>query len=304
MRMQKSIAVVLLTLSIWVTITIWTGIRFESTVPHSLNPFWASLLRCAHVPWMLFWLWGVHNFWHQILSLFPRKIPEAGMPDNCDEPIALLYTTCDDFDIDAVESCFNQSYQNLKLIICDDSFQQSSRDQIDDWVERNAPTAVVVRRPDRRGFKAGNLNYAITNVVTEEYIIVCDADEIVPPDFAAKMLAACVKMNVAFVQARHKARTDNQTYFARILAPTVDIYNRYSLPLRNQYGFVACFGHGIMFRRSAWSLVGGFPEIVSEDLGFAARLLAKGMRGFFAENIEAEEEFPSRMRIWETVSRA
>jgi cellulose synthase/poly-beta-1,6-N-acetylglucosamine synthase-like glycosyltransferase len=106
------------------------------------------------------------------------------------------------------------------------------------------------------------------------------------------MLVECRWPDVAFVQARHIARKSDQTNFSKMLAPTIDIYYRHSLPLRNRYGFVACFGHGIMIRRSAWAAIDGFPEVVSEDLGFAARLLAKGLRGLYAENIVAEEAFP------------
>jgi glycosyltransferase involved in cell wall biosynthesis len=283
---------VLLTLITWVAVSIWTGIRFQSTIPATIHPIIALFFRFAHLPWMLFWLWGVHNFWHQTLSLLPRRIPAPRLPESEDEPVALLYATCDDFDPDACQSCFNQIYRNMRLIICDDSWQQSSRDQIDQWVREHAPGAVVVRRKDRRGFKAGNLNYAIGNVATEEFIVVCDADEVIPPDFVANMLVRCSRKDVAFVQARHIARKSNQTNFSRMLAPTIDIYNRHSLPLRNRFGFVACFGHGIMIRRSAWTAIDGFPEIVSEDLGFAARLLGKGMRGVYAEEIVAEEAFP------------
>ena len=145
--------------------------------------------------------------------------PTPKVPENDNEPVALLYTTCDDFDPDACLSCLNQTYKNTRLIICDDSSHESSKEEIDRWVKTNAPNAVIVRRPARKGFKAGNLNNVIRNVVTEEFLVVCDADEVVPPDFVATMLVECRWPDVAFVQARHIARRDNQTNFGSNARP-------------------------------------------------------------------------------------
>jgi len=78
----------------------------------------------------------------------------------------------------------------------------------------------------------------------------------------------------------------------------IDIHWKWYQPLRNKYGFVMFLGHGALIRRSAWAVVGGFPEIVSEDLAFAIALRERGYHGFFAEDVICEEEFPESVRIF------
>jgi len=145
----------------------------------------AVALACLYLPWMATWLWTIHNFVHQAMSTFLHR-PLAASPIAATEPVALLYTTCDDFDAAACLSGLRQSYQHTRLIICDDSRQPASRDRIDQWIETAGQLVTIVRRPNWDGLKAGNLNYAIETTVTEELIAICDADEVLPEDFLAR----------------------------------------------------------------------------------------------------------------------
>jgi cellulose synthase/poly-beta-1,6-N-acetylglucosamine synthase-like glycosyltransferase len=291
----RSPALIVLTVSSWLVVCALSWRVYEPVVPIHLGEVIRWLLFSFHVSWMLFWLWGIHNFWHQTLTMLlpsskshreTNKAPFAA-------PVAILYTTCDDFDEVACTSCLKQDGVRSRLLICDDSRDEASRRQIDDWVRKIPAPVTVVRRTDRSGFKAGNLNHAIGHHVDEEFIIVCDADEVIPSDFAARLIARFSDPHVAFVQANHIARTDEQSRFARLHGPSLNLFFRYCLPLRSRFGFVACFGHGVMIRRSAWVSIGGFPEIVSEDIGFAARALTHGYRGVYAPDIVAEEAFPA-----------
>ncbi|MEZ4893405.1 MAG: glycosyltransferase [Saprospiraceae bacterium] len=98
--------------------------------------------------------------------------------------IALLYTTCNDFVEESVESCVRQHYNNYKVYILDDSSQQSFKDQVDAFAAEYPDRVTVVRRPDRKGFKAGNMNYGLANhAINEPYFAIADADEILPTDF-------------------------------------------------------------------------------------------------------------------------
>src|SRR5205085_191339 len=51
-------------------------------------------------------------------------------------------------------------------------------------------------------------------------------------------------------------------------------------------------------RRNCWEDIGGFPEIVSEDLAFAVEARKKGWRGYFAEHVICYEEFPQDFRAF------
>ena len=162
----------------------------------------------------------------------------------------------------------------------------------------------VIRRPDNKGFKAGNLNHAISQYLHEEYLLICDADEIIPPDFVERLLPYFVDDRVGFVQANHRARLES-TQFAATQAMAVDAYWGYFLPAKNAFGFVAFQGHGAIIRRSVWEKTEGFPEMMCEDLGWSSRALAEGYRGVFATDVIAHEATPatykalvkSRMRV-------
>ena len=66
--------------------------------------------------------------------------------------------------------------------------------------------------------------------------------------------------------------------------------------MRNRYGFVMFLGHGAILRRSCWQQVGGFPEVVSEDLAYAIAIREKGYYGTFAKDVTCFEEFPESVR--------
>lgn len=242
---------------------------------------------------MLFWLWAIHNFWHQTISCFrspPKPLP---LEPPTGTEVAILYTTCDDFEPQACLSCLEQTYSPLRLIICDDSSDRNSQATIDDWAAQFGSRVTVNRRPDRAGFKAGNLNYALSHVVHEEFVLLCDADEMIPPDFVTKLLGYLHESSAAFAQARHQVRSAPATHFSNLLGQVTNIFFDYSLPLRNRFGFVSCFGHGVIIRRSVWQAIGGFPVMASEDLAFASRALAEGYHGVYVEQVTAEEAYPS-----------
>jgi len=240
----------------------------------------------------MFLLWGLHNFWHQALSLILGRKADRVEPILDGPGVAILYMTCNDFDPEASKSCIEQTYANSRLVICDDSTDPETRRSIDEWAGQFPSRVSVIRRTVRRGYKAGNINHAIRSAVPEDFFVVCDADEILPPGFISEMLPHVLDSRVAFAQARHTARVSDQTRFARLLSFGIDLFYKHSLPLRPRYGFVSCFGHGIIVRRSAWEAIGGFPEIVSEDLGFAMNALCKGLRGRYVPEVVAQEEFP------------
>ena len=290
-RASPSPRVVTLTLCSWIAVAAWSLWGIPRVIPSVVSWPVAIALACLYLPWMATWLWTIHNFVHQAMSTVTRR-PLTSSPCETSERVALLYTTCDDFDPIACLSGLSQSHHHTRLIICDDSRHQSSRDRIDQWVETAGSRASVIRRPNRDGLKAGNLNYAIETAVTEELIAICDADEVLPEDFVTRLACEIESQQSAFVQCRHTARHPAHTWFEYALGPAVDVFYRFTIRLRARFGFVACFGHGMMLRRSAWESIGGFPKIACEDLGFAMVAASAGLQGRFVDEPCGSEAFP------------
>jgi cellulose synthase/poly-beta-1,6-N-acetylglucosamine synthase-like glycosyltransferase len=303
----KSPALFVVTAIVWVAALAWFHPRLWSLV--GLADSWWGKGSVAY--FVLFaelaWLYGVYNVaivcfaalyrWRDRSEFLDARAAMLSAPTST--PVAVLYTTCNDFVERSAESCVALRYPSFKVYILDDSSDESIKARIDAFAMRHAGRVQVVRRPDRSGMKAGNLNNALRHHAREPYFAIVDADEILPRDFLVK-LAPRLELDpaCAFVQANHVARSSSESRLARDMGVGVDIHWRWYQPLRNKYGFVMFLGHGALLRRSCWERVSGFPEIVSEDLAYAIAVRERGFHGFFAEDVVCVEEFPSSVRAF------
>ncbi|OGW12627.1 MAG: hypothetical protein A3G93_13310 [Nitrospinae bacterium RIFCSPLOWO2_12_FULL_45_22] len=242
-----------------------------------------------------FWLYGIFHLFFllpKILS-FSKKYPVAENPVHSPS-VAILYTTRNDFQEKAALSCINQSYSNFHVYILDDSTDDTYKAIIDQFHYSHLAQTTIIRRRDRSGFKAGNLNNALRHhAIRYEYFAVIDADEVIPSDFLEKLVPYFnLEKNIAFVQAHHEQNPHQPSKFAQDLALGINFHWDVYQPPRNDYGFVIFYGHGALIRRDVWEKVGGFPEIVSEDLAFATRIRQFGYRGYFVREVTCYEDFP------------
>jgi hypothetical protein len=61
---------------------------------------------------------------------------------------------------------------------------------------------------------------------------------------------------------------------------------------RQRYGFFPFLGHGGAIRADAWSQLGGFPLVVSEDYAFALRARQHGSWGVRIDDLRSFETYP------------
>ncbi len=237
---------------------------------------------------------AVYRFRHGESYLIDVELPQ-------DPPsVALLYTTCNDFRVESMLSCVEQDYKNYIVYILDDSSDDEYKKQVDEFASLYPSRVKVVRRPDRKGYKAGNINNGLSQIATDEpFFAIADADEVLPVDFLTRTVKRILASDeCGFVQANHKSNPHAPSALAVALGPGIDAHWKWYHPLRNRYGFVMLLGHGALLRRKAWEDIGGFPEIVSEDLAFALRIREHGWRGHFAEDIVCYEDFPETVRAF------
>ena len=290
----------------WIACLIWFHPRLAMLMDMADNPVeWASL--GFFILFIEFaWLYGMYNLsiiviavyykiFHQKKEAMAPALVEATAP-----PVAILYTTCNDFVEESAVSCVNQDYPNYTVYILDDSSDPEHKNTIDAFAARYPERVQVVRRPDRKAFKAGNMNHGLENFAVEEpYFAIADADEILPDDFLRKLVPIMESdPKCGFVQANHRANPDAKSSLAQSQGVGIDLHWKWYQPLRNRYGFVMFLGHGALLRRKCWEEIGGFPDIVSEDLGFAIRIREKGYRGRFVEEVICYEDFPDTVRAF------
>lgn len=285
----------------WLFCLVWFEPRLLQLLDMATNfSGWTALLLLI-VFINIAWLYGLYNISIVLFSIYYRhtkKSPTPSIPLTSKPAVALLYTTCNDFAEQSVLSCVQQDYPAYTVYILDDSSNDKSKGEVDEFASRYPQLVKVIRRNNRHAFKAGNLNHALA-MLNEKYFAIADADEILPTDFLSKTVPVLeADKNCGFVQANHRANPNTNSKLSKALGTGIDIHWQWYQPLRNEYGFVMFLGHGAVLRRECWEKIGGFPEIVSEDLGFAIRIRELGYRGFFQEDVICYEDFPETVRAF------
>lgn len=285
----------------------------------SLTELAASQFEFASIAYFvvfaeLAWLYGIYNIAIVAFAIYVQRTKTAGVvsaagavastavapldPANA-PPIAVLYTTCNDFVERSAESCVHLDYPNYLVYMLDDSSDPAAMARVDAFAAQHPDKVKVIRRANRQGFKAGNLNHALAHVSREPFFAVVDADEILPRNFLSALLPRLqADPQVGFVQANHRSRPNPDSALGDDMGVGVDIHWKWYQPLRNDFGFVMFLGHGALLRRSCWDEVQGFPEIVSEDLAYAIAIRERGYHGVFAEDVVCLEEFPETVRAF------
>ena len=220
---------------------------------------------------------------------YEEKIKPCDLPGQAPR-FLLLYCTCNDFNGRALAISRKQNYPNFKTVILDDSTKAEYRRLVDAFAAANG--LEVVRREDREGFKAGNLNHYLRGRTDYDYFVVLDSDEVIPPSFlrrAYDYFAADKAFGA--VQARHIA-TAGQNVFQRLLGMSVRSNGSTAQIIKNFYGANALLGHGMAVSRACYEATHGFPHVVAEDISFAVDIKNAGYEIVYAPDIRCVEEFP------------
>ena len=246
-----------------------------------------------------FWLFGSYYSMLGLFTVISWLTRTAGpTPVRQGPPVALLYVTMNDFQERAALSCVRQSYDSCHLFILDDSVDMASSAAVDAFVTQHSGAVTVVRRMDRQGYKAGSINSALRNHVHGfKYFIVVDSDSVIPEGFTGQLVPYFdFGENIGWVQGGHAPNPVQKTSFADDLGLGIlPLWEVYYGP-RNRFGNVIFLGHGGMLRYDVWEEVGGFPEIVAEDLAFSTEAAQLGYRGYFAHDVVSYEDFPEGYR--------
>lgn len=282
-------------LLLWLASVAFYGPRLRELVNSGGNVLEIILLTSFSILLLVFWMLSAYYVAVVLFSMLSKPIhrPE-NFPLDPAPPVAILYPTCNDFQKEAAQTCLNQNYSNFHLFLLDDSTKDDYRSLVDEFHAAHPDRATIVRRGSRKGFKAGNLNHALRSAaIGYPFFVTVDADERLPSNFLVRTIGYMQDPRLAFVQANHAPNPEQSSRFARDIGPTILPFWDVHCKPRNRYGFVVFLGHGALIRRSAWEAVDGFPEIITEDLGFSAALGIKGMKGIFLEDLLCYEDFPA-----------
>lgn len=194
-------------------------------------------------------------------------------------PVALVMTVCDD-GRPSRWATLKQDYPNCDIFILDDSTSPHEQSLVDQSKH------VVIRRPQKSSYKAGNLNYWLKKYGRRyKFFVILDSDSLITPDFVEKMVAFAEHPSnerIAVFQSLIYP-VDAETVFSEVLGSMSKlrfyIFSRFA----NRTGFVLSWGHNQLLRTQPILEIGGFCEEISPEdstltlalsqLGYSVRLV-------------------------------
>jgi cellulose synthase/poly-beta-1,6-N-acetylglucosamine synthase-like glycosyltransferase len=158
----------------------------------------------------------------------------------------------------------------------------------------------LLRRGDRKGFKAGNLAFGLSHC-DAPYVAIFDADFVPAPDFLRRTVPALVADNgLCFVQARWGHNNRNLNWLTRVQGLLLDSHFAVEQEARFRAGMPMSFnGTAGVWNRIAIEQAGGWTgDTLTEDLDLSMRCVLKGWRAAMLPDIEVPGELPQTAAAW------
>ena len=297
--MRKSSRLYLLILGIWAGLISITFAPLLFELQRSDDYGWGvfGLVLMSTLFICYFWLNGTKDviytlyyylFKRKLITSPPKNYWQTSYGDKKPH-VLLVYCCCNDFNAESLLASMKQKYAKFDVVILDDSTKDADKAEVMDFAREHG--IYVMRRKDREGFKAGNLNNFLKRA-NFDYFVILDSDEIIPNDFITRSLDYFAFFKgTGIVQANHIA-TRNRNKFMRMFAIGVNSHWLTYQATKHHHGFLSLLGHGAMVSRECYEATGGFPHLVAEDLCFSIEARNKGYYVAFAPDIICEEEYP------------
>jgi cellulose synthase/poly-beta-1,6-N-acetylglucosamine synthase-like glycosyltransferase len=202
--------------------------------------------------------------------------------------------------IDAVVS-LDYPLDKLSIQILDDSDDETTtlaRVRVAYHAARGV-NITYVRRPERKGYKAGALDYGLQQA-EGEFIAIFDADFMPQPGFLKDVIPHFADPQVAMVQTRWGHLNAETSPFTRAQAIALDGHFAIEQTARSRSGLLLNFnGSGGIWRRIAIDNAGGWQtDTIAEDLDLSYRAQLRGWKLHYLPNVIAPAEVPPTLTAY------
>ncbi len=158
----------------------------------------------------------------------------------------------------------------------------------------------ILRRGDRKGFKAGNLAFGLVHS-DAPFVAVLDADFVPPPDFLRRTVPALLAdSGLAFVQTRWGHANRGANWLTRVQGLLLDGHFSVEQEARYRAGLPLSFnGSAGVWNRTAIEQGGGWTgDTLTEDLDLSMRCMMQGWRGAMVSDLVVPGELPQTAAAW------
>ncbi|MGH8557681.1 MAG: glycosyltransferase [Methylococcales bacterium] len=152
------------------------------------------------------------------------------------------------------------------------------------------------------GFKAGALNYGLTQTAGDAGIIaVIDSDYIVDPSWLKQLVPYFEKPDVGFVQAPQDYRDGAENLFKSCCYWEYAGFFKLGMVQRNEFNAIIQHGTMTMIRKSAFEKAGNWGEwCICEDSEFGLRLYRQGYDSVYIKDSFGRGLTPDNLRSYMT----
>ena len=187
------------------------------------------------------------------------------------EPPAMVILT--------LESLKRLDYENYEVLVLDNNTKDEKVWRpVQEWCERAGARFRFFHLDNWPGFKAGALNYGLTQTDPRAEVVgVVDADYVVEPEWLKVLTPHFTEKQVAVVQAPQAHREFQHSPFRRMCNWEFDGFFRVGMHHRNERNAIIQHGTMTLVRKTALESTGSWSEwCICEDAELGLRLMNAG----------------------------
>ena len=243
--------------------------------------------------------------WVRIFRKSP-KLAVAQVPDSELPHVLVQLPVCNEghlaVRVAAAASRMDWPADRLTIQLLDDG-DGDAHDALAAQVRAVVPQGInfqILRRGDRKGFKAGNLAFGLAHS-DAPFVAVLDADFVPPADFLRRTVPVLIAdSGLAFVQSRwgHANRAAN--WLTRVQGLLLDSHFAVEQEARFRANMPLSFnGSAGVWNRIAIEQGGGWTgDTLTEDLDLSMRCMMQGWRGAMVSDLVVPGELPQTAAAW------
>lgn len=189
--------------------------------------------------------------------------------------------------IETMNALAKLDYPNLEVLIVDNNTKDEAVwKPLEKHCAKLGPRFRFFHLPSWPGFKAGALNFALTQTAPDVAVVgVIDSDYIVEKNWLRATIPYFDKSDVAIVQAPQDYRDGDESLFKRMCYWEYAGFFHIGMVQRNERNAIIQHGTMTLIRKSALQNVKGWAEwCICEDAELGLRLFEKGLEAVYLEH--------------------
>lgn len=193
-------------------------------------------------------------------------------------------------------ACREVRWPRTVLYLLDDSKGDKERADMERLARKHH--AILVRRPNNVGYKAGNINNGVAKAIKEEFFVILDSDQAPLPDFLEKTMDHFTDEDVFFVQTPQYYINDD-TPLRRAAKIGTNIFYQSQCIAKAKDGAMPFCGTNVVVRTEMFKELKGFSYYTStEDIELGLRANARGWHGVYVPEVLVHGYAPPDWRAY------